>query len=761
MTDNKDLEISAEAYDRYMRIFKIIRERIGLNIKVHSEDQAFSDGQIFLFNHFARFETAIPPYMIHSRTGAYCRSIAYHGLFKVNDRLTNILKKMGAVPNNTPNLLPFLAAEILRGRKVVVFPEGGLIKDRKITDDKGRLRIFSQGRQEFIKLHRGAAVLAMTLDLFKRRIQYLFETEDIKRLEHWRLALDLPSLDELKKKAYKPTNIVPSTITFYPMRIDENVLNKGLDLFAKGIPKSFAEEVSIEGNIILKDTDMDIRLGDPIVPNKSWQWWEVFLLKKYFLNIESLDDLFSLKDKEQPTLLEKTLIKCIGKGIDNVRDRYMEGLYAGTTVNLSHLASTLITKLFAQGTTEIEKEEFHELLYLALKELQNSGGAHLHRSLNAPERYRKLVMGENFEFERFLNMCAETELMTLEGDVYKISDKLEDDWQAHEVRIENPLSVYANEVAPIDAVQKAIDKALKNLKEPNPEGLSRQLFEDEVLAYHWAKTHFSEERFDEINNKETFTQSGKPYLLLPKKKAKKGILLVHGFLASPAELKDFAEKLHEKGYAVMGVRLAGHGTSPWDLQDREWDDWIGSVRRGYLILEPFADEIVTIGFSTGGALGLLHSAEAPDKLVGVASICAPLAIQGKGIMLIPWMNRLNKVTRPFSSGHGLVPFYEKQKEDSDINYKNSPVSTINEFRNLMKALKNKLPEVALPTLIVQATKDSIVEPESARKIFDGIKSKDKELHMVESDKHGLIMHNVGETHDLLLSFVEQLGSRDE
>ena len=93
MTDNKDLEISAEAYDRYMRIFKIIRERIGLNIKVHSEDQAFSDGQIFLFNHFARFETAIPPYMIHSRTGAYCRSIAYHGLFKVNDRLTNILKK--------------------------------------------------------------------------------------------------------------------------------------------------------------------------------------------------------------------------------------------------------------------------------------------------------------------------------------------------------------------------------------------------------------------------------------------------------------------------------------------------------------------------------------------------------------------------------------------------------------------------------------------------------------------------------------------
>ena len=44
---------------------------------------------------------------------------------------------VGVVPNNEPGLLAFLAAEILRGRKVSVFPEGGMVKDRRILDENG------------------------------------------------------------------------------------------------------------------------------------------------------------------------------------------------------------------------------------------------------------------------------------------------------------------------------------------------------------------------------------------------------------------------------------------------------------------------------------------------------------------------------------------------------------------------------------------------------------------------------------------------
>ncbi|HAI32163.1 MAG TPA: hypothetical protein DCM48_22015, partial [Thalassospira sp.] len=60
------------------------------------------------------------------------------------------------------------------------------------------------------------------------------------------------------------------------------------------------------------------------------------------------------------------------------------------------------------------------------------------------------------------------------------------------------------------------------------------------------------------------TADSRPYLLLPngQKQFACGVLLVHGFLASPAELRELGEKFAAMGHAVMGVRLAGHGTSP-------------------------------------------------------------------------------------------------------------------------------------------------------------------------------------------------------
>ena len=37
-----------------------------------------------------------------------------------------------------------------------------------------------------------------------------------------------------------------------------------------------------------------------------------------------------------------------------------------------------------------------------------------------------------------------------------------------------------------------------------------------------------------------------------------GIILVHGFTGSPAELKELGEELHKEGYTVQGVLLPGH-----------------------------------------------------------------------------------------------------------------------------------------------------------------------------------------------------------
>ncbi|MBL4614594.1 MAG: 1-acyl-sn-glycerol-3-phosphate acyltransferase [Magnetovibrio sp.] len=184
--------INESTYAWCVRSFQAIRKRLGLNIKVHqNESGLMKKGHIFLFNHFARFETIIPPFVIHRATGTFCRSVADHELFDGGEGVASFLRGVGAVPNNLPGLLPYLAAEILRGRKVVMFPEGGMVKDRRVLDSEGAFNIFSRASAERRKHHRGAAVLALTLDIFKRRILELHRRGDIERIERWVRALEL------------------------------------------------------------------------------------------------------------------------------------------------------------------------------------------------------------------------------------------------------------------------------------------------------------------------------------------------------------------------------------------------------------------------------------------------------------------------------------------------------------------------------------------------------------------------------------------
>ncbi|MDB4584727.1 hypothetical protein N9164_16370, partial [Draconibacterium sp.] len=115
-------------YNFCVRAFRSTRKLLKLNIKLHQDDgiddavddDTVQQGDIFLFNHFARFETFIPQYLIHEACGAHCRSVASPEFFEGDERFSQFLYSIGVVPNNMPNLFPFLARELLHGRKLVI-----------------------------------------------------------------------------------------------------------------------------------------------------------------------------------------------------------------------------------------------------------------------------------------------------------------------------------------------------------------------------------------------------------------------------------------------------------------------------------------------------------------------------------------------------------------------------------------------------------------------------------------------------------------
>ncbi len=756
MTDDRQFPINEDTYDRCVQGLEWIEKYLGIKIRLHFSPDLLSRGQIFLFNHFTRFETLIPPYMIHKHTGAYCRSVADSNLFEGSTRISRFLYDVGALPNNLPQLMPFLAAEILRGRKVVVFPEGGMVKDRSVMDKRGEYNVYSPTAGKRRLQHRGAAVIANTLDIFKKRILSVHKKGETERLERWVAALGLENTDTLLERAREPTLIVPAYITFYPLRVTGNILQKSAKMFFGKMSGRFSEELIVEGNLLLKDTDMDIRLGTPVNAAARWNWWERMLLSAMFERTSSLADLFSLRERAS-RWDEKMMARCMCNETLRIRDEYMRSMYSEVTVNFSHLVACMVVELIGRGRMEIGNDELHKAIYLAIKNLQNTPSVHLHQSLLNPERWRGLLEGSCPGLDRFMTTAKNAGLIGRTPRSYRFMDKLCADSGFNEIRIENPVMVYANEVAPITEVKTAVIDAMDRAGTVQDEVIASDLFDDELRAHSWNREYFRGPAYDEINAKETASKSGAPYLLLPRETTGIGVVMVHGFLASPAELRDFSEKLVAAGHPVIGVRLSGHGTSPWDLRNRQWREWLDSVHRGYQIMTAFSERIAIVGFSSGGALALRVASEEPPDLACVAAIGVPLRFRDRRMVFVPLVNRINKLTQWLPSFEGVMPFRDNQSEHPDINYKSIPLHGLYQLRQMAEDVERRLPTVSCPLLIMQSDDDPVVDPESADIINNTVASEDRRLVMVKSNRHGILADDIGGTQDTVQKFLNRFG----
>lgn len=757
MNPEREPRISPSTYEWSVRLFTTVKRLLKVNIKLHHSEGQVQSGQIFLFNHFARFETFIPQYLIYQESGVFCRSVASAEFFAGDDAFANYLLSLGAVPNDHPRLLPFLAEEILRGSKVIVFPEGGMVKDRRVLDKRGRYSIYSPTAHERRKHHTGAAVLALALDAFKGTILDAARSGDRSRLDHWLERLELDSVEKLLEAARQPTLIVPANITFYPIRINDNLLRRGAQLIKRGLSRRLTEELLIEGNILLKDTDMDIRLGSPVDPAAFWRPWERKLFHRLARALEGPDQLLAFS-RGSKRLDERMASRWLRSKSLRIRNLYMHRMYGGVTVNLSHLAARLIMALTAAETTEMARTLFDRALYLALKKVQKEPSVYLHRSLRNPDWYRGVADGTSAGLQQFLTNARNAELVALDVDTYHFLPKLRAEYGFHEVRLQNPVAVYANEVSPISAVTKAVGAALKQAAGLDAQMLARHRFDDEVRSYRWDRDYYRRARYGAINSQETATASAEPFLLLPARPKAVGVVLIHGFLASPAEVAEFGAKLEALGYPVIGVRLKGHGTSPWDLRERTWRDWLDSVRRGYAIMSAFAERICVVGFSTGAALALLLASEAPEGLVGAAAISVPLRFRNRNMIFVPLLHQANRLASWLPTFEGIVPFRLNESEHPHINYRNIPVRGLYELRLLVDQVERSMGDVRCPAVVLQATRDHVVDPKSARILMDGLGSIDKRLVEIDSDRHGILAEDIGATQDQVIAFLERLAT---
>ena len=195
-----------------------------------------------------------------------------------------------------------------------------------------------------------------------------------------------------------------------------------------------------------------------------------------------------------------------------------------------------------------------------------------------------------------------------------------------------------------------------------------------------------------------------------------GVLLIHGFTGLPAELRLMGAYLNERGFTVLAIRLAGHGTTVEDLSRMEHEDWMDSVRDGYAILSGACERVSVIGHSMGAVFALLLSIE--SELAHVVSLGAP-------IMIAPEQGLEHLPTREACIDR-YVPKARRKLRDvpqgANNTYRRMPLVSIHELLDVVAILCAQIGRVTAPLLIVHGERDHTADPKSADYLYENVRS---------------------------------------
>jgi esterase/lipase len=233
---------------------------------------------------------------------------------------------------------------------------------------------------------------------------------------------------------------------------------------------------------------------------------------------------------------------------------------------------------------------------------------------------------------------------------------------------------------------------------------------------------------------------GRPFYRRPWRVPLRGaVVIVHGYMAAPLEIRELADYLCARGYAVYGARMAGHGTSPEDLALAHWESWYAGMNRACAVMQTVAPRVTLSGFSTGGCVAIAGAARKGAWAAGCIPICAPLQVRVSSIRLVPSIVTVNALLKRIGNTSIGFEFVDNKPDNPHINYTRNPLTGMKQLVDLMRLTQEVLKDVRVPTLVMQSSGDPVVMPSSGQGIFDGCAATDKTLALFNRPNHHIVL----------------------
>ena len=191
-------------------------------------------------------------------------------------------------------------------------------------------------------------------------------------------------------------------------------------------------------------------------------------------------------------------------------------------------------------------------------------------------------------------------------------------------------------------------------------------------------------------------------------------LLLHGFAGTPFDLEACVPVLENLGCTVDLPTLPGHGSSVEEFRKTFFTDWMSYAEERYLLLSRSYKHVIPIGFSMGGSLALFLAIR--HSPAGLVSISAPVYIhpyfpftmRTLWYIFLPLLKRIRPVIprRPsLPESREIAPY--KGYEDAVY------LPQLHSLSEALVELRQGLPDIHCPTLIMHDSRDTVSWPGSA------------------------------------------------
>ncbi|MCK5837749.1 MAG: alpha/beta fold hydrolase, partial [Desulfobacula sp.] len=485
--------------------------------------------------------------------------------------------------------------------------------------------------------------------------------------------------------------------------------------------------------MLFSNVNINIRFGDPIHIKEYLNnaYFESMLMVKRKINFDT-----DISSKQITKALSVTIM-----------EKYMSAVYAMTSLNYDHVLACIL-KHFPYRREGIDIYEFKCKVYIAISWLVSNKTCFV--SDNFHENQIHLLTDDRYHrFADFFALAKDTRVIEIKDDkLIKDQTKFVTPSNFHTIRMENPILVMANEVEPVSGVENFLKQVAQTSRDEIISRVKDQIIEKMDKAFlqdyndHYIEGESKEKRI------------GRP-LFLQQDNDIAGILLIHGYMAAPEEMKAFAQYLHDKSFTVYVPRLKGHGTSPEDLAQTTFEQWIESVEEAFVVLRHSCKKVIVGGFSTGAGLALELSTRM-DDIAAVFAVAPPMRLQDLGSYFVPAIDAWNAMIKKIHLDTIAKEFSENQPENPHINYARNLIAGIHQLEKLMEYLESKLKTIEKATLVVQSRKDPVVNPKGTLKLFDQLGSDIKEYYIFDYDRHGILIgEGVKRVYKAIENFIKQ------